>query len=156
MNATPIGIENKLQDALWSKLVQLRVNHCTAVLVEQWRWDGERSVPIQNSIARVSRKHSEWSRKRARAIGTIHAYDDWMAILHAVQELNYVAAPIPVTKSSSGVDQVFIAPSIDVNNLTSGPLPFVSEGQGGPNLQPIPSASVSFAVGNRHEKNRTL
>lgn len=75
---------------------------------------------FQNSIASVSRKELEWSRERARAIGAIHAYADWIDILHAVpvQELNSATTPILATEGSSGVDQVIIAPSTHVKHLT--------------------------------------
>jgi hypothetical protein len=87
-NTTPIGLEDKVQNDMQKESINRRENHTKAVLVEQWRGNGDTSVRVQDSIANVSRKESEWARERAHVIGKIQAYDDCMSILNAIKELN--------------------------------------------------------------------
>jgi hypothetical protein len=121
-NTTPIGLEDKVQYALWNELINRRENHRKAVLVEQWRGVGEKTVRVQDSFANISRKESEWARKRARAIGMIQACDDCVSVLHAIKDLNSGVTPTLTKEDSSGFDRFLMTPATDVKPCTSGPI----------------------------------
>jgi len=76
--STSIGLENHVGHGSisWNKMTILREQHRKAVLIEQWKQNGEFCVVNPDSIARVSMEESEWARVRGVEIGIIHANYD--------------------------------------------------------------------------------
>ena len=76
--STSIGLENHVGHGSisWNKMTELREQHRKAVLIEQWKQNGEFCVVNPESIAKVSMEESEWARVRGAEIGIIHANYD--------------------------------------------------------------------------------
>ena len=76
-NTTAMGLEYYVDTTIsMTEFQSRRDKHCSAVLNEQWRQCKDGGVLDPDAIGNVSREGSEWAKKRARAIGTIHADGD--------------------------------------------------------------------------------